>query len=532
MKILDIFREQLSAGLRLSERLLLLQIFGKYSSVRNILFVIVFLYSAAFPSDVYSASTAMVPEQGYSGQLPFISDALVADLNSGSAREVLILFDDSALRQEARQVGRNPKERLTERFNRYKVLKKDFLTKLPASQATLIRDFSHLPLCFARVHGPAGLSQLRSRPDILAIYENRHFTFTLSESLPYIEQPPVAEAGFSGAGVTVAVVDSGVNYTRTEFGSCSSPGNPESCRILASIDIAADDGQLDDNGHGTIVSAIIAGVAPATSLAVLDIFDGSNSSSALLLDAINWVLANHSTYNIRTINLSLGDGSQNSSPCNSRWYNPFLSPINDLRDIGVTVVASSGNDGYTNGIGMPACTPGVISVGAVYDADIGSRSWTSCSDSSTAADQVTCFSNSAYYLSILAPGALITAGGYIASGTSQAAPHVAAATAVLASAEPFFSPDDIADRLLATGTPTLDSRNGLVFPRLNLLAALKVEIEANATIEQQVPLLSPWALLILGVMLVLTGIRKRSRSPRTDSRGIGTRSSTFAGDSC
>jgi subtilisin family serine protease len=228
-----------------------------------------------------------------------------------------------------------------------------------------------------------------------------------------------------------------------------------------------------------------------------------------LLDAIDWVLANHSTYNIQTVNLSLGDSGLFTTPCSKVALNPFLLPITDLRDIGITVVASSGNNGYVNGVSMPACTPGVISVGAVYDADVGSRTWSACSDAASAADQVTCFSNSAYFLSTLAPGALITAGGYNATGTSQAGPHVAGAAAVLAAAQPLFSPDEIANRLTSTGVTVIDGRNGLQLPRLDLAAALAPEMEESAVASEDVPFLPPWALFALGFTVVLIGLRKQ-----------------------
>ena len=59
--------------------------------------------------------------------------------------------------------------------------------------------------------------------------------------------------------------------------------------------------------------------------------------------------------------------------------------VNDLREAGVAVVASAGNEGYIDGISRPACTTGVLSVGAVYDANVCSRAWSVCTDATTAA---------------------------------------------------------------------------------------------------------------------------------------------------
>lgn len=108
----------------------------------------------------------------------------------------------------------------------------------------------------------------------------------------------------------------------------------------------------------------------------------------------------------------------------------------------------------------------------VYDGNVGSRTWSVCTDSTTGADKIACFANSASFLSLLAPGGLITDGGYSMAGTSQASPHVTGAVAVLASGRSDMTPDQISERLVATGDAVIDTRNGLTFPRLNLFAAL------------------------------------------------------------
>ncbi|RQH12598.1 hypothetical protein D5R40_34795, partial [Okeania hirsuta] len=90
-------------------------------------------------------------------------------------------------------------------------------------------------------------------------------------------------------------------------------------------------------------------------------------------------------------------------------------------------------------------------------------------------DRVAVFSNSAQFLDILAPGAFINAGGFNVPGTSMAAPHVAGAVAVLSEAFPNESPDQILQRMLNSGDPITDHRNGITKPRLNLGAALEIE---------------------------------------------------------
>jgi uncharacterized repeat protein (TIGR01451 family) len=169
--------------------------------------------------------------------------------------------------------------------------------------------------------------------------------------------------------------------------------------------------------------------------------------------------------------MSMGDGIINTSPCTTN--NPFLTPLANAISAGILPVASAGNDAFTNGLGSPACTPGVISVGAVYDANSAGINWGICTDLTIAADKVTCFSDSASFLTMLAPGALITAGGITMGGTSQASPHVAGAVAVLHSAFPAETPSQTQARLVNSGTAVTDARNGLVKPRLNLLEAAR-----------------------------------------------------------
>ena len=226
----------------------------------------------------------------------------------------------------------------------------------------------------------------------------------------------------------VVILDTGVNYKLSDFGSCTAPGTPASCRVKVAQDFATQDNSLDDDGHGTNVSGVVASIARGTQLAVFDVFDGTGASDSVILQGFNWALANQLTYNIASISMSLGDSVKNTTPCASTSNNPYVTPIANAYTQGILTVIASGNENFTNGISGPACTPKAVSVGAVYDSNIGAANWgVGCNDTTTAADKVTCFSNSASYLSVLAPGSEITAAGITMSGTSQATPHVAAA---------------------------------------------------------------------------------------------------------
>jgi hypothetical protein len=127
----------------------------------------------------------------------------------------------------------------------------------------------------------------------------------------------------------------------------------------------------------------------------------------------------------------------------------------------------------------PACVADAISVGAVYDANIGSAGFSSCTDSTTAADQVTCFSNSNITTDIFAPGGPSTSAGIDGGtstffGTSQASPLAAACAALLLEAEPTTTAAALEAALEASPILVTDTTNGIGFPRVDCHAALCV----------------------------------------------------------
>jgi Subtilase family len=324
-------------------------------------------------------------------------------------------------------------------------------------------ELDSLPMLIVHVPTHALLDALARHPLVVQTWPEEVLSLNDAQSFPLIGQPAAFDAGLRGTGATVAVLDTGLDYRKPDFGSCASPG-AAGCAVALVRDFAPDDGQLDDNGHGTNVSGIVVGVAPGARVIGLDVFTGGGASSADIISAINWVIANRATYNIVAINMSLGGGSS-TTPCAT---DVFATPVAAARAAGVLSAIASGNNGLTSAISSPGCVPEAISVGAVYDSALGGLSYSTCSDATTAADKVTCFSNSASFLSILAPGALITAGGTTMAGTSQASPHVAGAIAVLAAKFPTDSPSKRASRLLSGATSIRDPRNGVTRPRLTL----------------------------------------------------------------
>jgi len=416
------------------------------------------------------------------GDAQWISE-LERAVAAGVPTEALVLFDDADVEREARTSRERRKlqfddaDVLAHKAARLHRLKHQAMTAMDASAYSLVQDYSHLPFALVRFSNRRALDQLRARREFRALFANGRKELMLDAvSASLVRQPPAQALGLTGTGTTVLVVDSGVDYAQPDFGTCTSPGVPAStCRLVYASNIAGSGGDKDTSTaqHGTNVAGIAAGVAPGTKIASINVFGtASGTTDSLILQAINWGIAQQATYNIRAINLSLGDGSSNTAPCANPSLNPYVTAVNNAGSAGILVVAAAGNEGYTSAIANPACTPKVLSVGAVYSQNWGAVSG-SCSDPTTAADQVACFSNSASFLTAWAPGAFITAGGRQLGGTSQAAPFIAGAAAVLRAAYPGDTLDQTVSRITTYGVPVTDARNGVVKPRLDLFESAR-----------------------------------------------------------
>lgn len=406
---------------------------------------------------------------------------VIAELDSRSIER------DTATRRARHPQRLDDDAALTVRAGRYASLKQALRRTLDRPDIVPLPDYRHLPLLVQRVRTEAALRALATRPDVVAVHADRLYQRTLAQSLPLAAAPQAHAAALQGLGSTVAVIDDGIQLGHSAFGGCTAPGVPASCRVVAAETFATPAGT--SNAHGSNVAAIVLGMAPQARIASLNVFGTSGASTTNVLTAIDWAIAQRTALNIVAINMSLGDGSHFSSACSSAATNPFLTPIANARNAGISVAASTGNNAYNNGsfvpgISRPACTPGAVAVGAVYDNEMGAVTWSSgqaaqCTDATTAAGRVTCFSNSASVMSLLAPGAIVTAAGLSYGGTSQASPHVAGALAVLRAAYPAEGPSATESRLISQGTPVTDARNGLTHPRLNLLAAYRLGAQAD-----------------------------------------------------
>ena len=262
----------------------------------------------------------------------------------------------------------------------------------------------------------------------------------------------------TGKGVTVAVLDSGINKSHPAMTGSN---------ILSIVVNPKSTGRTDANGHGTHVTGIVTGydttrgyigVAPDARVISVQIADDQGMTLVSdLLKGLQWVDANRVANNIKVVNLSI-----NGSLPESFLTSPTAAAVELLWMRGVTVVVAAGNRGAVADAVKyaPACDPFVITVGATYDnATVGA-----------ADDTLADFSSRGVSLDghakpdVVAPGRQIVAplagpnvtiarqfpdrisdnGLYVRlSGTSMAAPAVAGVVALILERYPNLKPNQI-----------------------------------------------------------------------------------------
>jgi subtilisin family serine protease len=258
------------------------------------------------------------------------------------------------------------------------------------------------------------------------------------------------------AGVWIAIVDTGVDYTHPDL---------VSSRLWLGWDfVNSDNNPMDDHGHGTHVAGIagantnngqgVAGVCWGCGLLAVKVLgaDGSGLTS-WVADGIQYAAYWGAAFGKRTvINLSLGSPYPSSVLADAVAY---------AQGQGALIVAAAGNNGLDQ-LFYPAAYPGVIGVAAT--------------DSS---DQRASFSNSGSHVDIAAPGVSILSTKwswyYYKSGTSMATPHVAGVAGLVWSARPALTASQVCGALLRTamdlGTSGRDDIYG--YGRLNAEAAVR-----------------------------------------------------------
>ncbi len=347
----------------------------------------------------------------------------------------------------------------------------------------LLHRYNNFPSLHVEVPTLALLDRLLADPRVAAVFPNIAVSPSDLQANDVIGRATANGALLHGthvgAGTSVAVIDTGLDYTHADFGSCSAGTlNTAGCKVAAVAEFATADGALDDHAqrHGSNVAGIVVSVAPGAKVIGLDTFKdrGTAGEGSAILAALDWVIDNRARHNIVAVNMSLGDNGRYSAACGGTY---FSTPIGQVLAANVAVVAATGNSGHVTTMSSPACVPGVISVGSVYDDAHYGLSFGACSDASPLRDTIPCYSNGADFMTILAPGTMIAAAGVNLSGTSMASPHVAGAFAVLRAQRPSDAITTIRDRMVSTGLEITDVRAGVTpagrtHRRLDLGAAI------------------------------------------------------------
>ena len=227
----------------------------------------------------------------------------------------------------------------------------------------------------------AVLARLAAHPSILSIHFDRPATkFDYRTSITVGSLAVNQSAGVTGAGIGVAVIDSGITAWHDDLTSPSQAQYPfGNQRVTAFVDfVGGATTPYDDNGHGSHVAGIIAGngydsygqkagVAPDANLVSLKVLDADGKGNiSNVIAALQWVLENRAQYNIRVVNLSVGAAIHESY-----LTDPLTLAAKQVVDAGVVVVSAAGNLGKNaeglpqyGGINAPGNAPWVLTVGA------------------------------------------------------------------------------------------------------------------------------------------------------------------------
>jgi serine protease AprX len=349
---------------------------------------------------------------------------------------------------------------------------------LAAVRATGVQVAQMRVLPMVGVRGtPAQIASLFVLPGVRSIYYNRRLTYFLNQSAAAIGADRVKnELGYTGRGVGIAVIDTGIDTTHPDlpYGSKVVQNVKVQFGFYGSGGVFVENLAVTDttSGHGTHVSSILGGtgaglagtytgVAPGSHLVGL----GAGETFIMLsaIEAFDWVLANGHTYGVRIISNSYGTDGPFSPDA------PINVATKRAHDAGMVVVFAAGNHGPGANTINPYCVaPWVICVAAGHE---DGRTLADFSSRGIAGDAL-------YHPTITAPGVDVIAARaktgvwfnqsiasdqarigadavsyMIMSGTSQATPHVSGTVALMLEANPALTPDQVKTILMRSATP-------------------------------------------------------------------------------
>lgn len=500
----DLLINELSSNTKLSKNINLSEL---YNANNGIVKVIVSLKPSQEARELSETSIKENSEKFAADNAPVVNSVqgqMYYDLSDKQTREMLAKAVSQSITNFTQQVAA---------ANAYSIKASD----KTATPITITNTFTY-SFGFAADVTLEGLEFLLKHKDVALIEENLILKPNLRQGISVMNAEG-SRSEYDGSGLAVAIVDTGIDDSHPDL---------DGGKVLGGYDFGDDDADFrptaDGQPHGTAVAGIVAGdlnedgdyiggVAPAAKLYGLKISPGDTGSatSAAMINAWEWAVTHRDDDEdnpILVVNTSFG-GGQFAGTCDTADSAMTQAALNSV-NAGISHFVSSGNDGFCDSMGWPACISHVNSVGAVYDANIGQPgfcvSTNSCLtteanpgcpagmeaffETSTAADKVTGYSNSAPNLTIFAPSnnAYTTdisgAGGYSSGnytnsfgGTSAAAPYSSGAAALLQSAAidklgRFLTPAEVRSFFTTTGDAVTDTKVAVTKPRINLGAAI------------------------------------------------------------
>ena len=338
-----------------------------------------------------------------------------------------------------------------------------FADDAPAAGAVLGPARVVESFAFARValvEAPASARPaLAALPGVVGVYEDEPISLLMERERGIVGARPPAGADWpTGEGVTVALVDSGIDASHPAFAG----------RVAASVRVSRGGAVMgasgDSDGHGTHVAGIVGGdgaksvdgrhrgIAPGATLVGVDISDSFTTSNAVR--AFQWISENAGEHGIRVVSNSWGREKEDAA---YDADDPVIRASDALVAEGIVVVFSAGNRGRDGGATLTteAMNPNVITVGAASPAG-RVESYSSRGpgvDGSGARLPWTKPDVMAPGTAVVSTRASILADGAaradeeryytVMNGTSMAAPQVAAAAALLLAQQPSLSPAQV-----------------------------------------------------------------------------------------
>lgn len=352
-----------------------------------------------------------------------------------------------------------------------------------------------------------GILQLSNQPNVVYISKDRAVTPFLNNAAAAINAPAAWKSGYTGAGIGVALIDSGVNsHPDLQTGILPIP------RVVYNQSFVSGNSSASDQyGHGTHIAGLIAGdglsstgiaysktfngIAPGAKIVNLRVLDQNGAATdSEVIAAISKAISLKSTYNIRVMNLSLG-----RAVFESYKLDPLCQAVEKAWKSGIVVVVAAGNngryqatDGYAT-VTAPGNDPYVITVGAMKPMGTPTRTddliASYSSKGPTVIDHVvkpdivapgnllvsTETPNTTLYsteTSNLVPLSYYMLGGssspskvyFTLSGTSMATGVVSGAVADLLQARPSLTPDQVKARLMKTAYKTFPASSSVYDP--------------------------------------------------------------------